>query len=152
MRFCNQCKHITAGDPLYCQHCGGTYNRKICSRGHVSPRAAKVCSVCGSEELSTPQPKINWLLRPFIFALDLLFGHGLGGFLLCCIVAAACYFAYRLYTNPFDLLPSMCTIFALGLLFLLWMRLTPKPVRHLASKGIRKLLAPKGRGGDHERH
>ena len=45
------------GKPLFCGHCGRTYNVKLCPRLHTNPRIAEVCSQCGSRDLSTPQPE-----------------------------------------------------------------------------------------------
>lgn len=78
MKYCFNCNHITAGEPLFCNRCGASYDVKLCSRLHVNPRWAEVCSQCGSRELSTPQPKVPFwakaLLRvtPPVFAI--LFG------------------------------------------------------------------------------
>jgi RNA polymerase subunit RPABC4/transcription elongation factor Spt4 len=74
MRLCTNCHQITVGKPLFCNKCGSSYNLKLCSRLHVNPRAAKICSQCGSKDLSTPQPKVSLLFRPFVF----LFGLGPG--------------------------------------------------------------------------
>src|ERR1700722_1468758 len=58
MKFCYHCSNATAGQPLFCNSCGRSYDVKLCPRHHVNPRSAEVCSACGSRELSTPQPKI----------------------------------------------------------------------------------------------
>ncbi len=75
MKYCYQCGKMTAGEPLYCGHCGRTYDVKLCPRQHVNPRGAEVCSKCGSRELSTPQPKIPMSLR--LLALVARLGLGL---------------------------------------------------------------------------
>ena len=59
MKYCYECGRVTAGEPLFCQFCGRTYNVKLCPRLHVNPRFAEVCSQCGSRDLSTPQPKVS---------------------------------------------------------------------------------------------
>src|SRR5580700_8399856 len=73
MKYCYQCGHITAGEPLYCNHCGRSYDVKLCPRHHQNPRGAEVCSQCGSRELSTPQPKIpmSWRLVALLVRLGL---------------------------------------------------------------------------------
>ena len=63
MKYCYQCGRMTNGEPLFCNHCGRSYDVKLCPRQHVNPRGAEVCSKCGSRELSTPQPKIPMSLR-----------------------------------------------------------------------------------------
>ncbi len=60
MKYCHQCGTLTAGKPLFCGSCGRTYDVKLCSRLHVNPRRADVCSQCGSRDLSTPQPKMRF--------------------------------------------------------------------------------------------
>jgi hypothetical protein len=64
---------MTAGEPLFCNHCGRSYDVKLCPRLHPNPRGAEVCSQCGSREMSTPQPKIplSWRLLALIVRLGL---------------------------------------------------------------------------------
>src|SRR6185312_6331901 len=52
MRLCTKCHQITTGKPLFCNKCGSSYNVRLCSRLHVNPRAAKICSQCGSKDSS----------------------------------------------------------------------------------------------------
>jgi hypothetical protein len=58
---------------MFCNHCGRSYDVKLCSRLHPNPRSADVCSKCGSRELSTPQPKVPamWKLLAILFRLVL---------------------------------------------------------------------------------
>jgi len=129
MRLCTNCYQITVGKPLFCNKCGSSYNSRLCPRLHNNPRAAKVCSQCGSKDLSTPQPKVFFLLRPFVILL------GLGpGFLLLMIAGIyLVFYIHKLITDPNGLLPLMCIGFVLGLVFLLWMML-PKGLRHMLSR------------------
>lgn len=64
---------MTAGEPLFCNFCGRSYDVKLCQRLHVNPRGAEVCSKCGSRELSTPQPKVpmSWRLLALLVRLGL---------------------------------------------------------------------------------
>ena len=78
MRYCYQCGHMTAGEPLFCNKCGRSYDVKLCPRLHANPRSAECCSQCGSRELSTPQPRIPMYLR----LLAILARLGLGLLLL----------------------------------------------------------------------
>ena len=73
MKYCYQCGKMTAGEPLFCNHCGRSYDVKLCPRMHPNSRGAEVCSKCGSRELSTPQPKIpmSWRLLAFLVRLSL---------------------------------------------------------------------------------
>jgi hypothetical protein len=68
MKYCYQCGRITAGEPLYCNFCGRSYDVKLCPRNHVNPRVAEVCSQCGSREFSTPQPRVSvwWRILEFL--------------------------------------------------------------------------------------
>jgi RNA polymerase subunit RPABC4/transcription elongation factor Spt4 len=70
MKLCFSCGRVTARVPSYCHYCGKTYNVRLCLRGHINLRSANVCSQCGSKELSTPQRKIPFLLKPLIFLLS----------------------------------------------------------------------------------
>lgn len=76
IKYCFNCNRITAGQALFCNHCGASYDVKLCPRLHVNPRFAEVCSQCGSHELSTPQPKVPFwariLLRLVPFAVAIL--------------------------------------------------------------------------------
>jgi len=74
MRLCNQCHRLTAGEPLFCIHCGRTYDLKLCSSRHPNPRNAEVCGQCGSRDLSTPQPRSPFWLAPVASVLSLLPG------------------------------------------------------------------------------
>jgi hypothetical protein len=80
MTYCYQCGHMTTGEPLFCNHCGRSFDVKLCPRLHRNPRGAEVCSQCGSRELSTPQPKIplSWRLLALVvrLALGLLLFYG----------------------------------------------------------------------------
>ena len=71
MKYCYQCGKLSPGDPAYCDHCGRSYDVRLCSRGHQNRRGAEVCSQCGSRELSTPQPRIPmaWRLAALLIRL-----------------------------------------------------------------------------------
>lgn len=60
MRYCSNCQRLTRGEPLYCNHCGRSYDVKLCPARHPNPRDAQACATCGSRELSTPQPRSSW--------------------------------------------------------------------------------------------
>jgi RNA polymerase subunit RPABC4/transcription elongation factor Spt4 len=79
MKLCHQCGRMTAGEPLFCNSCGRSYDVKLCPRMHANPRRAEVCSQCGSRELSTPQPRVStwWktgeLLAQIVFGVVLVY-------------------------------------------------------------------------------
>lgn len=77
MKHCYNCGRITAGDPLFCNTCGRSFDHKLCPRLHVNSRSADICSRCGSRELSTPQPKVSFGWR----ILEWLARMGLGAIL-----------------------------------------------------------------------
>src|SRR5581483_8246281 len=74
MRYCNQCHRITAGEPLFCNFCGRSYDYKLCPHRHPNPRTAEVCSTCGSRELSTPHPKTALWMSLLIASLSVFPG------------------------------------------------------------------------------
>ena len=68
MRYCSQCRRLTAGDPLYCNHCGATYDAKLCparspraksaaGRTYVHPRAE------GSSQISSEATDLSTVSR-----------------------------------------------------------------------------------------
>jgi RNA polymerase subunit RPABC4/transcription elongation factor Spt4 len=81
MKYCYHCGRISAGDALFCNSCGRSFDKKFCPRLHPNPRSAEICSRCGSRELSTPQPKVSfgwrileWLTRMALGAALVLLG------------------------------------------------------------------------------
>ena len=140
MRLCTNCYQITTGKPLFCNKCGRSFNIRLCSKLHVNPRAAKVCSECGSKDLSTPQPKIPLLLRPLVF----LIGLGPGLVLIICAGVYLVFYVHKLITDPNGLLPLMCIGLYLGVVLLLWMML-PKGLRRFLGRIGRLLFRRKGK-------
>jgi len=119
MKYCYQCGHITAGEPLFCNSCGRSYNVKLCPRLHVNPRNADVCSACGSRDLSKPQPRVPFW-APFLeFALRLLPGAILGA--LSVLAVAALLLA--IFRQPGMLVPVVFLLIALGILWSVWARI-----------------------------
>lgn len=78
MKYCYHCGRISAGDPLFCNTCGRSFDKKLCPRLHPNPRSAEICSRCGSRELSTPQPKVSFGWR----ILEFFARMALGAFLM----------------------------------------------------------------------
>ena len=72
MKYCYECGCTTAGEPLFCNFCGRSYDVKLCAKLHVNPRLAEACSQCGSRDLSTPQPKVPMRWRILAFVAQLL--------------------------------------------------------------------------------
>lgn len=97
MRFCYECGRITAGDPLFCNFCGRSYNVKLCPRHHPNPRIADVCSQCGSRDLSTPQPRVSVWWRIFAFVLKV----SLGGLLIYVSIEVLSEFLIEVLSEPY---------------------------------------------------
>lgn len=139
MRYCANCRRLTAGQPLFCNHCGRSYDSKLCPSRHVNPRTAQVCSACGSRDLSTPQPRLPLLAAPVIWLLSALPGV----LLLLVSVMFFLGLAEALVSQRQMVLPHLfLTGLLLGLLWLVYMHL-PGFVRSL----VRKLFARTARKG-----
>jgi len=96
MRYCYNCNKITAGEPLFCNFCGRSYNVKICAHKHINPRNAMACSQCGSRDFSTPQPKVP-LWAPL---LELLLRILPGSILVAASVTAIVALLHEASRNP----------------------------------------------------
>ena len=142
MRLCTNCYQITAGKPLFCNRCGRSYNVRLCSRLHVNPRPAKICAQCGSKDLSMPQPKVFFLLRPVVF----LIGLGPGILFLAIAGIYLVFYVQKLLSDPNGLLPLMCIGLSLGLLLLFWMML-PGFLKHVFKAIGRTLFHRKNKDG-----
>jgi len=143
MKLCMNCHRTTAGKPMFCNFCGASYSVKFCPRQHVNPRAAEACSQCGSRDLSQPQPKVPLLLKPLLWLL----GLSPGILLLALIGGAAGLVLRRLAEDPSRLLPSMCLVLSLGLLFLLWIMLP-----NFLKRFLKRLLTSSSKGREGKKH
>jgi hypothetical protein len=92
--------------------------------------------------LSTPQPKVFFLLRPIVFLV------GLGPGVLFLLAASIYLFFYiqKLFTDPNGLLPLMCIGLYLGLVLLLFMML-PKGLRKFLSGIVKFIFRKKNKEG-----
>jgi hypothetical protein len=86
MKYCFQCGRTTSGEPLFCNFCGRTFDVKLCPRLHPNPRIAKVCSQCGSHDLSEPQPKVSWVWRLIASLIRLVAGVLLAGLSILIVI------------------------------------------------------------------
>jgi RNA polymerase subunit RPABC4/transcription elongation factor Spt4 len=115
MRYCSNCKKLTAGKPPYCNFCGRSYGVRLCPRGHNNPRAAEACSECGSMELSTPAPK-GGTMKGFSTV-----GKIIGVAILLALSGYVLYFVWQFLTDP----DTLNRLLRLGIelcgLFALWM-------------------------------
>jgi RNA polymerase subunit RPABC4/transcription elongation factor Spt4 len=117
MRICYHCGRVTSGQPLFCNHCGRSYNTKLCPRLHPNPRQALACKVCGSRDLSIPQEKAPLWFKLLLFLSGIIPGISL----LLFSVLYVLYFLSRLIADPNSLLLPMLAGLALGFVWLLWM-------------------------------
>ena len=129
MKYCYGCGRITAGEPLFCQFCGRTYDVKLCPRMHANPRVAEVCSQCGSRDFSTPQPRVSPMWRALGFV-----GRVIIGSLLAYVVIAG---LIELFTSP-KALNALLSLAFLGIaLWVLWGML-PNWLRKIATWSVKK--------------
>jgi hypothetical protein len=138
MRFCFHCHRITAGQPLFCNHCGRSFDQKLCHRLHPNPRSAEVCAQCGSHELSTPQPRGRWYLRFLLLLTAPLPG------LILWLVTVAFFFVFLkvLFTDQRLLGAMMALGLVIGILWLIYVHL-PRPVQKGARWLVRKAVSKK---------
>jgi len=128
---------------MFCNFCGASYSVKICPRQHINPRSAEACSQCGSHDLSQPQPKVPLLLKPLLALL----GIAPGILLLVLLIGALGLFIEKLVQDPSGLLPSMCLIFLIGLLLLLWIMLPD-----FLKRFLKKLFTSSSKGREGQKH
>jgi RNA polymerase subunit RPABC4/transcription elongation factor Spt4 len=133
MRYCYNCGRITSGEPKFCTFCRRTYNVKLCPRLHFNPREAHACSECGSPDLTTPQPRLPFWLRPLLFLISVLPGL----LLLLLSTAFLIAYVYILFARPDLQLLFMILGLGLGLLWLLYMEL-PVVVRSQIRRRIKR--------------
>jgi len=141
MKYCFNCDRVTPGEPLFCNHCGRTYDIKLCPRMHRNGRSAESCSQCGSRDLSTPQPR-RPLWAPILqFVLSAIPGF----FLVLASIAFFLFFITQVLPNM--LAPMLMLGIALGILWAAWSQI-PAWFR----KAIYSLLKRKRDGGEHGGH
>jgi len=144
MKYCYECNRITAGEPLFCNFCGRTYDVKLCPRLHPNPRIAQACSQCGSRDLSTPQPKVPMWAKVILFFLPWIPGV----VLTVLSVAAAVFCVNQILHSPKMMLAAFFLLIALGFLWWVWAQL-PLWFR----KAIHRLLKRRRDGhGPREEH
>jgi RNA polymerase subunit RPABC4/transcription elongation factor Spt4 len=139
MKYCYHCNRVTIGEPLFCNFCGRSYNVKLCPRLHANPRNAETCSLCGSRDLSTPQPRVPFWVPVLQFLLSLV-----PGFVLAVLsIGAVGLLIDQLLHRPDMLLALVPLFIALGVLWWLWAQI-PLWFR----KAVYKMLTRKRNGDD----
>ncbi|MGH9660739.1 MAG: hypothetical protein ACRD96_19475, partial [Bryobacteraceae bacterium] len=114
--------------PLFCSHCGATYDVRLCPRLHPNPRSARICSQCGSRDLSTPQPHGSTLARLGYFVI----WKGVGVLLILLSVLFALALFDTLLTNEQVQGQFLVLLLMLAVAWWAYMKL-PSPVRRLLS-------------------
>ena len=133
MRYCNHCHRITSGEALFCNFCGRSYDFKLCPHRHQNPRNAEICSQCGSRELSTPHPRVPFLLLPLVWLLT-----ALPGLLLVTVSVLFAFGLIRtLLTNQALMFQAVLAGLMLAFLWYLYMRL-PHFLRRFISNLFRR--------------
>lgn len=140
MRYCFSCRRLTTGEPLFCSHCGTTYDVRLCPRLHVNPRTTRVCSQCGSHDLSTPQPHRSFLTRAKCALLSRLPGVALLLLSIWLLLA----FVEQLLTNQQVQAEFFVLLLMLGIGWWAYTQL-PTPIRH----GMSRLVRRRRRDGRH---
>ena len=116
MKYCYHCDRVTIGEPLFCNFCGRSYDVKLCPRLHVNPRGTRVCSKCGSTELTTPQPRVPFWAQLLLFLLTLV-----PGLILSLISIGLVVFFFKRFLFSHDMLMGLAAIdFILGTLWWGW--------------------------------
>jgi hypothetical protein len=145
MKHCNNCFRYAFGSPTYCMYCGSSYDKQICSRGHVLGRKARFCPTCGSNDLSTPAPPetaFAWLSR---WTLQIVVGSLVGlllfGFAVSIVLAI-----------DWDALVEPLVRLALMLALLYWLTtMLPASVRRVGKAmgrgAVRMMRAKRSDGG-----
>jgi hypothetical protein len=128
MRYCSLCKRLSRDGSLFCNHCGRSFNVRLCPRLHENTRDAKVCASCGSIELSTPAPrrsKLFFLASSFALALYV-------STLAFLSVAYIATYIKVVFVEQGAALPMLIVGFLLGLL---WLALVSFPTRGSTGRG-----------------
>lgn len=148
MRYCTNCHRLAAGDPLFCNHCGRTYDYKLCPSRHVNSRSAQVCETCGSRDLSLPHPRLPFWAGPLIWFLSALPGI----VLLAVSVMFLLAFVQALLQNQLVIMPyALATGLLLGVLWWAYMEL-PSFLRALIRRLFRLGRGGSERKGSHSGH
>src|SRR5689334_14789249 len=126
MRYCLNCHRITAGEPLFCNYCGRSYDVRLCPSRHVNPRTAEVCSECGSRDFSTPAPRTPIWLIPLLWLVRVVPGV----ILLLLSISLLFGVIQALISNQQLLFQLMLVGLLLGFLWYLYMQL-PSSIRRL---------------------
>ena len=127
MKFCYSCGKVSAGEPPFCSKCGRSYDVRLCPRLHKNSRWAKVCSQCGSHELSQPQLHVSFRWK----VLEFLIRASVAVFLVYVSLIAA----VELLRRPQIQTGLLVIAVLLGVLWWMWTRL-PEWLREFVRQSI----------------
>jgi len=120
--------------PTFCSYCGRSFDVRICSRGHRSPRDVYFCAECGSADLSTPAPPASFLHHLSGVVLYLF------SLLTVALVVLSAGFAVISSIDFSALTPSLIEL-VLMLGFLYWTTtLLPGPIKKLGKAAGRHVM------------
>jgi len=138
-KYCFGCNRTTVGQPLYCNFCGRSYDEKVCPRKHLNPRYAGACSQCGSQDLSTPQPKVPWWVPIAEFLLTWIPGLVLAVLSLLTIAFVLPKFNF----GPDMFFALLVVLFPLGMLWAVWSEI-PRWFRTAIYRMLQRRADPDG--------
>lgn len=142
MKRCTSCFRYSLGEPVFCTHCGRSYDVRICTRGHHNARGAAFCAECGSGDLSTPGAPAGFLFHFSQWALRILIGGSI-------VILALALVLGLLASLDWEAIVPRLVVLALMLAFLYWTTtLLPGPVKKLgkaAGSHAWKAMAGKGK-------
>lgn len=143
MRFCNRCRKVTLGEPLFCNHCGSSFDEKLCPARHVNARYATACRECGSRDFSTPAPPISFAMKLAFTLASWMPGIFLALLLLMVAVAVV----EAILTNQQVQSAALALLFILAVLFYAYAHL-PGFLKGL----VKKSLPGKNKKTAHKHH
>lgn len=140
MKRCTACFRYSLGEPTFCNHCGRSYDVRICHRGHRNARGVRFCAECGSAELSTPAPPAGVLFTISLWVLRVV-----GLFVL--VLAALVGIVGALSALPWSAIGPHLLSLAVVLGLLYWSTtLLPGPIKKVgkaAGKAAWKSISPR---------
>ena len=133
MKFCNNCKKLSPGEPLFCLQCSRSFNVKLCPARHINPRSAVACGECGSRDLSTPAPPLSFPVWLLLRLLPLL----TGAFLLWLSMLALLLGLRSLLSSQQLQATFFLLILIIALLWFVYLQL-PRPLKDLVGPKSKK--------------
>lgn len=139
MKRCTYCFRYSISEHPFCSRCGRSFDVRLCSRGHISPRGADFCGECGSGELSTPAPPATFLFHVSQWALRVTIAFTV-------IIIALLAVLALIYTLDWSAIAPRLLWLVLTVAFLYWTTtLLPGPIRKVGKFALHKGLSRRKR-------